>query len=146
MSQEPRPAEAHELAPLATLFAVLGSGWTASDLAAAQRRCLVIHSGDGEPEAGLCLELLPDDAEIQLLVVRPGARRAGLGARLVTAAIELARGAGRSCLILELRADNGAALALYRRCGFEEEGRRPRYYPDGTDALLLRRDLGRGAT
>ena len=37
---------------------------------------------------------------------------------------------------------NAAALALYLGLGFDELGRRRQYYPDGTDALLLARDIG----
>ncbi|RYJ01809.1 MAG: ribosomal-protein-alanine acetyltransferase, partial [Acetobacteraceae bacterium] len=36
---------------------------------------------------------------------------------------------------------NAAALALYRAAGFEEVGRRRRYYADGDDALVMRRVL-----
>ncbi|MGB9029422.1 MAG: GNAT family N-acetyltransferase, partial [Acidobacteriaceae bacterium] len=41
-------------------------------------------------------------------------------------------------LALEVRAGNAPAIALYQRCGFRPEGRRPRYYTDPEeDALLL---------
>ena len=44
-------------------------------------------------------------------------------------------------MTLEVRVDNAAAIALYRRFGFAPAGIRPRYYvdPDGTttDALVL---------
>lgn len=43
---------------------------------------------------------------------------------------------------LEVRAGNAAAVALYRRLGFEEVGRRRRYYADGSDALLMTRPPG----
>ncbi len=53
----------------------------------------------------------------------------------------LAAGAGAAVMLLEVAADNSAAAALYARAGFGQAGRRPRYYPDGTDALLLRVEL-----
>ena len=40
-------------------------------------------------------------------------------------------------LWLEVRADNHAAFNLYRETGAVETGRRPRYYPDGVDAILM---------
>ena len=43
--------------------------------------------------------------------------------------------------MLEVRAGNVAAQQLYGAAGFMQDGRRPRYYPDGEDALLLRRPL-----
>jgi ribosomal-protein-alanine N-acetyltransferase len=41
--------------------------------------------------------------------------------------------------LLEVRADNCGALALYSGHGFREVGRRRRYYPDGSDAVLMER-------
>ncbi len=47
-----------------------------------------------------------------------------------------ARGAGE--LFLEVSEQNAPARALYARLGASEAGRRRRYYPDGSDALVLR--------
>jgi [ribosomal protein S18]-alanine N-acetyltransferase len=44
-------------------------------------------------------------------------------------------------MFLDVAEGNGPAAALYRGLGFAEVGRRRRYYPDGADALVLRRDL-----
>jgi ribosomal-protein-alanine N-acetyltransferase len=41
-----------------------------------------------------------------------------------------------------VRLDNAAAIPLYRSLGWRDAGRRRGYYHDGTDALLLRLDLG----
>jgi [ribosomal protein S18]-alanine N-acetyltransferase len=38
---------------------------------------------------------------------------------------------------LEVHAQNSSALALYSNLGFQEVGRRPKYYRDGGDAVLL---------
>lgn len=38
---------------------------------------------------------------------------------------------------LECRADNAAAIHLYRKLGFEESGQRQNYYKDGTAAILF---------
>jgi [ribosomal protein S18]-alanine N-acetyltransferase len=46
----------------------------------------------------------------------------------VAAAIERARGHGLHKLCLEVFAHNAAAIGLYRKCGFAEEGRRARQY------------------
>jgi ribosomal-protein-alanine N-acetyltransferase len=36
-----------------------------------------------------------------------------------------------------VRVSNQSAIALYRKYGFREEGRRPNYYHDGEDALIM---------
>ena len=65
--------------------------------------------------------------EIGMLVER-GWRGRGVGSALVRAAISLAREQGLHKLSLEVFARNTAAIALYRKCGFLEEGRRARQY------------------
>ena len=44
-------------------------------------------------------------------------------------------------MFLEVAIGNAAALALYRREGFIEVGRRRHYYSDSSDALVLRMNL-----
>jgi len=55
-------------------------------------------------------------------------------------ALTLAHGFGS--LLLEVRPSNAGAIALYRRVGFAEIGRRKRYYPAENstreDALVMR--------
>ena len=65
--------------------------------------------------------------QIGMLVDR-GWRGRGVGSALVRAAIALARERGLHKLSLEVFAHNTAAIALYRTCGFLEEGRRSRQY------------------
>jgi len=96
-----------------------------------------LESADGF----ILMRAVADEAEILTLAVRPEARRAGQGGRLVGEGVlaAAARRAGR--VFLEVADDNAAARALYARAGFLEAGRRPGYYaaPDGSrrDALLL---------
>jgi ribosomal protein S18 acetylase RimI-like enzyme len=45
--------------------------------------------------------------------------------------------AGAEVVHLEVRASNEAARRFYGELGFDEVGARPRYYPDGEDAVLL---------
>ena len=40
-------------------------------------------------------------------------------------------------MILEVRPSNRRAQLLYRRLGYHVIGRRPRYYGDGEDALVM---------
>jgi ribosomal protein S18 acetylase RimI-like enzyme len=77
-----------------------------------------------------------DAAHVVRLVVSVDHRRAGLGARLLDGLRVWADGIGCMTLTLEVRADNAPALALYRRAGLAEVGRRTGYYPDGEDAII----------
>jgi ribosomal protein S18 acetylase RimI-like enzyme len=40
-------------------------------------------------------------------------------------------------MLLEVSSENSAALAFYERSGFTEIDRRPRYYRDGSDAIVM---------
>jgi len=59
----------------------------------------------------------PHRAEIGKMLVHSSLRRRGLGARLLGAAEERARAAGRTLLLLDTETDS-AGDALYRRCGW----------------------------
>jgi len=65
--------------------------------------------------------------EIGMLVHRDWRGR-GVGSALLREAISRAREEGLHKLCLEVFAHNTAAIALYRRCGFAEEGRRAGQY------------------
>lgn len=78
------------------------------------------------------------NALIATLAVHPDARGRGITQRLVFTAQEKTIRKGARTAMLEVRAGNHAAQALYRWLGFEVVNRRLRYYRDnGEDALLM---------
>ncbi|MGJ8514933.1 GNAT family N-acetyltransferase [Carnimonas bestiolae] len=83
----------------------------------------------------------PFDIEIEMLAVAHQWRRRGVARQLVAAAQARLHEEQRERLLLEVRASNAPALALYQQCGFALDGRRRGYYPtpDGgrEDALLM---------
>jgi [ribosomal protein S18]-alanine N-acetyltransferase len=69
------------------------------------------------------------------------ARRLGLGSLLLRAAEERLRAAGSRAVSLEAAVDNLAALSFYKRHGYSVVRTWPRYYSNGVDALVLRKEL-----
>ena len=67
----------------------------------------------------------PNAAEMKRLYVRPEFRGVGLGRQLVEAILDVARGAGYACVLLDTLDDMESARALYEDLGFAEV---PPYY------------------
>lgn len=138
-------ADAERVAALLT--PALGASWTeravGEELVRKGAMVLGIEQ-DGELVAALLGWLIAGELEINAVVVRPDSRRSGLGRRLVDEAIARAAAGGAVAAFLELRADNTPAMKLYLRCGFSALDVRRGYYGDGTDAVVLRAQLGAG--
>ena len=78
-------------------------------------------------------------AVLESVVVSANARRAGIGRALCRAVFDWCHSQGASEVILEVRANSAAAVALYASLGFTLYARRPRYYQDPEDDALLMR-------
>lgn len=107
------------------------------------RVALAARGADGaiaELDGFIMVQHVADEAEILTLAVAHQARRTGLATRLLSAASLWLAARGVQHWHLEVAADNHPALALYRRFGFVETGRRPAYY-ENVDAVLMQRDL-----
>lgn len=84
------------------------------------------------------------EAHVLNVCVAPDMQGQGHGRRLLHALLKLARGRNVTRVFLEVRPSNANAIALYHDEGFNEIGRRPRYYPaaDGReDALVMAMEL-----
>lgn len=73
--------------------------------------------------------------------VLPRARRAGVGSELLKAAEERLRAAHCQSVILETAMDNQTALSFYKRRHYTVLKTLRRYYSNGVDALVLKKDL-----
>ena len=69
-------------------------------------------------------------------------RGRGVGLELLAAAIEWARERGLHKLSLGVFAHNAAAIALYRKFGFVEEGRRVKHYRRASGELWDALEMG----
>lgn len=125
------PMTNHDLAEAAALDRTLSlRPWNEAMFAEELRlgHCLTLRADDGTL-AGLAVARPQfDEWHIMTLGVAQEWRRRGWGRRLMTALIDAARQAGMVQLLLEVRASNTPALALYRSLGFRELSLRRGYF------------------
>lgn len=105
---------------------------------------LLAEDADGTPVGHAVVSAVADIAELQRIAVTPAHRRTGLATALLDEGCRLSRESGADRLLLEVREDNLGALRFYAARGFVEVDRRPRYYRDGTTAVVLRLPLVSG--
>jgi ribosomal-protein-alanine N-acetyltransferase len=82
-----------------------------------------------------------DEIHLLNVAVAPEHRRAGVGRMLVEDVVARARESGMARILLEVRASNVAAVALYEALGFSRFNLRAGYYADGEDAVEMERVL-----
>ncbi|MFW6021827.1 MAG: ribosomal protein S18-alanine N-acetyltransferase [Guyparkeria sp.] len=85
-----------------------------------------------------------DEWHLLNLCVDPAVQRRGVGRFLLERLLESAVAAEARCLLLEVRAGNRAAIALYESAGFADIGHRKAYYPAPNgreDARVMRCEL-----
>ncbi len=99
---------------------------------------------DGHVFGYFLVSLAAREAHVLNICVAPEFQGKGHGRRLLRSLLHLARTRGADRIVLEVRPSNVGAIALYDHEGFNEIGRRPRYYParDGReDALVMAMEL-----
>ncbi len=84
-----------------------------------------------------------DELHLVNLGVLPGRRRHGIGQALLKAILDQPEAAGATIMTLEVRRSNREALSFYERHAFRAVALRPRYYPDGEEAVIMIRPLER---
>jgi ribosomal-protein-alanine N-acetyltransferase len=94
------------------------------------------------PVGFIMVRAAADEAEILTVAVALSRRGRGIGRMMMDETIRRLYFMRVASLFLEVDEGNGSALALYRRLGFREVGRRANYYAGGTaNALVMRADL-----
>lgn len=94
--------------------------------------CIVAVS-NGQVAGFLVSRNLADEREILNVAVGPEFRRQGVGAALLGSELTTTARAW----FLEVRESNTVAQSLYRKAGFRETGRRPRYYSDPPESAIV---------
>ena len=94
---------------------------------------------EGDALAGyLGVQYGPDGADIMTIATAPAFRGRGVGRALIAEMAARLKTMGLQWLTLEVRPSNTAALGLYEAMGFQQVGKRPRYYRDPVeDAILM---------
>ena len=115
-----------------------------AELAGRPRREYVVavaDAGDGPVLGYGGLDHGGEVSDVMTVVVAPAGRGTGAGRRLLTELEARAAARGAEHVMLEVRADNEAALGLYESGGYRVLSRRRGYYQSGVDALVMRKTL-----
>ncbi|HEY6828304.1 MAG TPA: ribosomal protein S18-alanine N-acetyltransferase [Gemmatimonadaceae bacterium] len=142
-----RPATVHDLGSVASIeHAAFSDPWSlrsfreALDSGSVYFACA--RSDAGGVLGYVVAWFVADQGEIANIAVAPDQRGRGVGRALLDAALGEAEARGISAVFLEVRDSNQRARELYASRGFEEVGRRRRYYRRPVeDAIVLRRTL-----
>ena len=111
--------------------------WTANDFRDLKKSgCEIVASENGF----IVWRTIADESEIITIGVHPAARGAGIATAMLTLMEHETKKAGAKTIFLEVSAENAPAIALYKKCGFIQNGRRPKYY-DGVDAILMVKNI-----
>jgi ribosomal protein S18 acetylase RimI-like enzyme len=95
---------------------------------------LVRHHRGPRGKPGVC------SGRIYSVAVDPDGRGMGVGKKLMAEMLTWLRRRGARRIYLEVRTDNVAAIALYRKLGFAEIGWIDHYYATGLHALRMMRE------
>ena len=101
---------------------------------------VLTDDNSGDILSYILLNQVLDEAEILSLGTARDHQGKGHARRLLTETCEILMHSGICKMYLDVAASNMAARALYGGCGFEESGRRNRYYgtePDRQDAIIM---------
>ena len=108
------------------------------------RRIALVAEGPESRIVGFVVAaLISPQAELETIAVSAGVQRQGVGRQLFSALAAGLKASQITEVLLEVRASNQPAQALYRALGFQQTGCRPRYYAEPQeDAILMHLSIG----
>jgi ribosomal-protein-alanine N-acetyltransferase len=122
-----------------------GISYSKPELSAYMRRrgsfTLIASHTNGGRIAGFIVVHPGPTAHVITIDVIAGERRSGVGSLLLRAAEDRLRAEGSRAVGLETAVDNLAALAFYKRHDYRVIRTWPRYYSNGVDALVMKKEL-----
>lgn len=115
------------------------SPWSAKALIDSQQNGTVFFVAEiNQKIAGyIGIDTVLDEGYITNIAVFPEFRKMGVGSKLMSETKNFATNNGLSFLSLEVRESNLGAQSLYKKFGFEVEGKRKNFYKDPTEDALI---------
>jgi ribosomal-protein-alanine N-acetyltransferase len=134
-----RPARKDDVAAIAAIErACFGaSAWSdglVADEVLSERHVVLVTD---DHTAYAAASLAGDVADLDRIAVLPPARGQGLAKELLTVLVNRVRDLGAERMLLEVAADNAAAIGLYEAHGFDTISTRTAYYAGGVDAIVM---------
>ena len=87
-------------------------------------------------------KILVDEADIMNIAVKQSYRCNGVGSLLLKSLIDLFNSFHLHSLNLEVNEKNIVAIKLYKKFGFKEVSIRKNYYPDNSNAIIMKWNVG----
>jgi ribosomal-protein-alanine N-acetyltransferase len=118
--------------------------WTESQFLSAMdsERLIGFCLFDGERLIGfISLSKNYDDCDLDLVAVSPEYRRQGFAKLLIEKALDCAKELSLNAVFLEVRESNACAIGLYKKFAFNEIAVRKKYYPDGENAVVMKKEI-----
>lgn len=138
-----RPAVAHDLPAVFALAQArsYSAKWSLQALAdeLARPDSMFFAAEDGMVRGYAFARVVERDC--RLLDIATASNGCGLGRALLTTLARAAKARDCSKISFEVSAANARALAFYAKAGAAVVGRRPKFYYDGSDAVLMDMDL-----
>ena len=101
----------------------------------------IVGEIEGKIIACAGIKIYLDEAEGMTIAVLPEFQGRGIGKKILTEIIKIAKRRGAKSMIFEVRVSNVPALHIYQKFGFKIVGRIKRYYMSGEDALTMSANL-----
>jgi ribosomal-protein-alanine acetyltransferase len=87
------------------------------------------------------ITIAADSSDLENILVTEAYRRGGVGGSLLDELVKLAKQKGVKEMFLEVRVSNSPAMKMYLSHGFSGIYARTRYYSDGEDCLVMKKNL-----
>ena len=101
----------------------------------------VVAVSDGVVVGYIGSQSTVDETDVMNVAVHPDWRRQGIAENLIENLVRELKNRGSHALILEVRASNAPAIALYEKMDFHQVGLRKNYYrTPKEEALILRKE------